>query len=323
MAIDWDNRRYFIVDLVNDIKNAVGNGVSAVGDTVGNIFNGVKESVDSVLHPIDTLLGSWGSDMLEGAMKIANKTTFDIPNIGIINTVTNVFVFATTTFAICIVLYKVIEAQIQASNGSGDPLVANIVQRLFYSSIALATLPWAMNFFIKNIVSPLGEYVIGQVVKNLDSVAIGERIRTFLVSTFFSGGISAVVLFVFVIFFAFSIAKYFISICVFYADFLVLTMLTPLVALSLLTDEQNYFQIWVKELLSEALTMLIKMILYLAMISLMVAEKYTFTNFMLMIGCGCVIIKTPSALQNMWYSTKVSKGGGMGNIAMLSNFFRK
>lgn len=87
MAIDWDNRRYFIVDLVNDIKNAVGNGVSAVGDTVGNIFNGVKESVDSVLHPIDTLLGSWGSDMLEGAMKIANKTTFDIPNIGIIGSV--------------------------------------------------------------------------------------------------------------------------------------------------------------------------------------------------------------------------------------------
>ena|SRR5574337_683311 len=323
MAIDWDNRRYFIVDLVNDIKNAVGNGVSAVGDTVGNIFNGVKESVDSVLHPIDTLLGSWGSDMLEGAMKIANKTTFDIPNIGIINTVTNVFVFATTTFAICIVLYKVIEAQIQASNGSGDALTANIVQKLFYSSIALATLPWAMNFFIKNIVSPLGEYVINQVAKDLNVQTIGERLRSFLVSSFFTGGVSAVVLFVFVIFFAFSIAKYFISICVFYADFLVLTMLTPLVALSLLTDEQNYFQIWVKELLSEALTMLIKMILYLAMISLMVAEKYTFTNFMLMIGCGLLIIKTPSALQNMWYSTKVSKGGGMGNIAMLSNFFRK
>ena len=318
MAIDWDNRRYFIVDLVNDIKNAVGNGVSAVGDTVGNIFNGVKESVDSVLHPIDTLLGSWGSDMLEGAMKIANKTTFDIPNIGIINTVTNVFVFATTTFAICIVLYKVIEAQIQASNGSGDALTANIVQKLFYSSIALATLPWAMNFFIKNIVSPLGEYVINQVAKDLNVQTIGERLRSFLVSSFFTGGVSAVVLFVFVIFFAFSIAKYFISICVFYADFLVLTMLTPLVALSLLTDEQNYFQIWVKELLSEALTMLIKMILYLAMISLMVAEKYTFTNFMLMIGCGLLIIKTPSALQNMWYSTKVSKGGGLGNLAMMS-----
>ncbi|MBQ7617189.1 hypothetical protein IJS64_04415, partial [bacterium] len=235
-----------------------------------------------------------------------------------INTVTNVFVFATTTFAICIVLYKVIEAQIQASNGSGDALTANIVQKLFYSSIALATLPWAMNFFIKNIVSPLGEYVINQVAKDLNVQTIGERLRSFLVSSFFTGGVSAVVLFVFVIFFAFSIAKYFISICVFYADFLVLTMLTPLVALSLLTDEQNYFQIWVKELLSEALTMLIKMILYLAMISLMVAEKYTLANFMAMIGCGLLIIKTPSALQNMWYSTKVSKGGGLGNLAMMS-----
>ena len=308
------------------IDSAVQTGKDALnsaGDAIGGIFDGVKDSVDSVLHPIDTLLGNWGSDLLEASMKIANKTTFDIPNIGIINTVTNVFVFATTTFAICIVLYKVIEAQIQASNGSGDALTANIVQKLFYSSIALATLPWAMNFFIKNIVSPLGEYVINQVAKDLNVQTIGERLRSFLVSSFFTGGVSAVVLFVFVIFFAFSIAKYFISICVFYADFLVLTMLTPLVALSLLTDEQNYFQIWVKELLSEALTMLIKMILYLAMISLMVAEKYTLANFMAMIGCGLLIIKTPSALQNMWYSTKVSKGGGMGNIAMLSNFFRK
>ena len=304
-----------LIDKASQLASDVGD---KIGDTVSGIFDGVKDSVDSVLHPIDTLLGNWGSDLLEASMKIANKTTFDIPNIGIINTVTNVFVFATTTFAICIVLYKVIEAQIQASNGSGDALTANIVQKLFYSSIALATLPWAMNFFIKNIVSPLGEYVINQVAKDLNVQTIGERLRSFLVSSFFTGGVSAVVLFAFVIFFAFSIAKYFISICVFYADFLVLTMLTPLVALSLLTDEQNYFQIWVKELLSEALTMLIKMILYLAMISLMVAEKYTLANFMAMIGCGLLIIKTPSALQNMWYSTKVSKGGGLGNLAMMS-----
>ncbi|MDW8493109.1 hypothetical protein SBO76_13105 [Enterococcus lactis] len=41
---------------------------------------------------------------------------------------------------------------------------------------------------------------------------------------------------------------------------------------------------------------------------------------MLMVGCGLLIIKTPSALQNMWYSTKVSKGGGLGNLAMMAMF---
>ncbi|OTN83919.1 conjugal transfer protein TrbL family protein [Enterococcus faecium] len=308
------------MDLIDKAKDFASDAGEKIGDTFSGIFEGVKETADSVLHPIDTLLGNWGSDLLEGSMKIANKTTFDIPNIQLISTITNVFVFATTTFAICIVMYKVLEAQIQASNGSPDALTANIVQRLFYSSIALAVLPWAMNFFIKKIVAPIGEYVIQEVAKDLDVEVIGERIRTFLTSTFFSGGVSAIVLFVFVIFFAFSIAKYFIAICVFYADFLVLTMLTPLVALSLLTDEQNYFQIWIKELLSEALTMLIKLILYLVMISLMVAEKYSLPNFMVMIGCGLLIIKTPSALQNMWYSTKVSRGGGLSNLALMAMF---
>lgn len=139
------------MDVIDQIKETGSDILSSAGDAISGIFEGVKESVDSVLHPIDTLLGNWGSDLLEASMKIANKTTFDIPNIQLISTITNVFVFATTTFAICIVLYKVIEAQIQASNGSGDALTANIVQKLFYSSIALATLPWAMNFLSKRL----------------------------------------------------------------------------------------------------------------------------------------------------------------------------
>ncbi|MDN6470295.1 MAG: hypothetical protein L0K26_10035, partial [Enterococcaceae bacterium] len=146
------------MDLIDKAGEVAGDVADKISDTVSGVFEGIKETTDSVLHPIDTLLGNWGSDLLEASMKIANKTTFDIPNIELISTITNVFVFATTTFAICIVLYKVIEAQIQASNGSGDALTANIVQKLFYSSIALATLPWAMNFFIKKIVAPIGEY---------------------------------------------------------------------------------------------------------------------------------------------------------------------
>ncbi|EMF0280669.1 hypothetical protein KI126_002751, partial [Enterococcus faecium] len=122
--------------------------VSDVKDKIGDIVNGVKESVDAVLHPIDTLLGSWGADLLEGALNLANKVTFDIPNISVISTVTNVFTVTTTTFAICIVLYKVIEAQIQASNGSGEALAAKVVERIIYSAAGLAILPWALKFFI-------------------------------------------------------------------------------------------------------------------------------------------------------------------------------
>lgn len=310
------------MDVIDDIKNTGSDVIVKIGEGVSNVVDGIKQSADSVLHPIDTLLGNWGHDLLEASMKFANKATFDIPNIDIVNTVTNVFVFATTTFAICVVIFKVLEAQIQASNGGGEPLTAKIVQRIFYSSIALAVMPWAMNFFIKKIVAPVGEYIIEQVSTKIDSEQFGERIRTFIATKILTNGISSIVFFVFLVFIAYSIAKYFIAICTFYADFLVLTMLTPLVALSLLTDEQNYFQIWIKELLSESLTMLIKLVLYLLMITLMLAKDYNLNNFMVMIGCGLLIIKTPSALQNMWYSTKVSKGGGFGNLAMMA-FLRK
>ncbi len=308
------------MDIIDQIKETGSNFIDSAGEVASNIFEGIKETTDAILNPIDTLLGSWGTDLLEGSMNIANKMTFEIPNIEFINTITNVFVFVTTTFAICIVLFKVVEAQIQASNGSGEAVTARIIQKLFYSSIGLAIMPWAMNYFIKKIVAPIGEYAIMSVVSQLDADVIGERLRNFLVTNFFSGGVSAIVLFIFVIFFAFSIAMYFIAICVFYADFLVLTMLTPLVALSLLTDDQNYYQIWLKEILSESLTMLIKLILYVVMVSLMISDSYTLANFMVMLGCGLLIVKTPSALQNMWYSTKVAKGGGISNLAMMAMF---
>lgn len=298
--------------------------INAAGDKLGDIVNGVKESVDAVLHPIDTLLGSWGSDLLEGALNLANKVTFDIPNISVISTITNVFTVTTTTFAICIVLYKVIEAQIQASNGSGEALAAKVVERIIYSAAGLAILPWALKFFITKIVTPLGEYVIQDVIKTIDIDTLGSKLTKTLISGFFTGGqLPAVILFILFVFFAYSIAKYFVSICVFYADFLVLTMLTPFVALSLLTDEQNYFSIWIKELLSQTVTMLVKLILYGVLLYLLLGEKITVGNFMVMIGCALLLIKTPSALQNMWYSTKVRQGGGMGMMHMAMNFFRK
>lgn len=311
-----------LLDKASDVLTDVGD---KIGETVGGVIDGVKETADAVLHPIDTLLGNWGRDLLEGGLKLANKATFDIPNIKYVATVTNVFMFATTTFAICIVLYKVIEAQIQASNGSNEPLVASIIQRLFYSAIALAVLPWAMSFFIRKIVAPLGEYVISEIATDMNAEKFGENIRNFLVTTILNGQIGAIVLFIVLVFFAVSAGRYFISICVFYADFMVLTMLTPLVALSLLTDEQNYFNIWVKELLSQSLTMLMKMILFSIMVSLMFTEKSNFTtaNFMVMLGCGALLIKTPSALQNMWYDTRRGGGGGGGKLATMFYLFKK
>ncbi|MCM6877253.1 hypothetical protein NE256_12965, partial [Enterococcus faecium] len=80
---------------IDDAIETGQNAIDSASEIVSGIFDGVRESVDSVLNPIDTLLGNWGSDLLEASMKIANKTTFDIPNIELISTITNVFVFAT------------------------------------------------------------------------------------------------------------------------------------------------------------------------------------------------------------------------------------
>lgn len=310
--------------VLDDIAEGAGNVLDWIGDGVDNVvewgsgvIDGISETVDAVLHPIDTLLGTWGTDMLEAAMKLANKLTFNVPNISQINTITTVFVVCTTTFSICICLYKVIEHQTRVMNGSEERPVSDMITKLIGSSVALAVMPWAMKFLLTDIAQPVGEYIISLVTKDVDVKIVGENIRNLIISQIF-GKAGMIVFFIFLVFFAYAIAKYFIALCVFYADWLVLTMLTPLVAMSLLTDENNYFSIWIKELLSQTLTMLVKLVLYLIMITILLGEKMGIPNFMVMVGCGLLLIKTPSALEHMWYNTKVGGGGGGGALSTMA-----
>ena len=61
------------MDLIYKAGEVAGDVADKISDTVSGVFEGIKETTDSVLHPIDSLLGSWGSDLLEASMKIAES----------------------------------------------------------------------------------------------------------------------------------------------------------------------------------------------------------------------------------------------------------
>ena len=58
------------MDVIDQIKDTGSDILSSAGEAISNVFEGVKESVDSVLHPIDTLLGNWGNTLSTLSFKI-------------------------------------------------------------------------------------------------------------------------------------------------------------------------------------------------------------------------------------------------------------
>ncbi|WP_423243086.1 hypothetical protein [Bacillus cereus] len=46
----------------------------------------------------------------------------------------------------------------------------------------------------------------------------------------------------------------------------------------------------------------------MAALSILINEDITFFNFLLLIGCCVLLIKSPSVLRNMWYSTGSGRG---------------
>ncbi|MGM0875884.1 MAG: conjugal transfer protein TrbL family protein [Bacillota bacterium] len=75
------------------------------------------------------------------------------------------------------------------------------------------------------------------------------------------------------------------SIAIFHADIMILYLLSPLVCLSVVADDNEYLDVWWRELLSQIVTMLVKIFLFVAALSILINENITFFNFLLLIGC--------------------------------------
>lgn len=91
--------------------------------------------------------------------------------------------------------------------------------------------------------------------------------------------------------------------------------------MSVIADDNDYLGICWRELLSQIVTILAKIFLFVVALSILINETITFLNFLLLMGCCILLIKSPSVLRNMWYSSGSGRGmmGAMGGATKLAN----
>ncbi|WP_375709774.1 conjugal transfer protein TrbL family protein [Mesobacillus foraminis] len=231
------------------------------------------------------------------------------------STVNDFLLALTSTIAVTIVLYKIVE--VMSRNAAGDavaygPVIVNTLK----SALLLPAMPFIQKILLEQVAYNMGNWMIGE-----GSKVSKEKIEAMLAprnfeALYFQGAALLILLAVFAVAFI----AFLFSVAVFHADVMFLYLLSPLACVSVIADDNEYLGVWWRELLSQIVTILSKIFLFVAALSILINENITFLSFLLLMGCCILLIKSPSVIRSMWYSTGSGRGmiGAVGGTTKMA-----
>ncbi|WP_148359487.1 conjugal transfer protein TrbL family protein [Peribacillus simplex] len=255
-------------------------------------------------------------DFIEWALLMCNDLLLkENAEIQFFSSVNNFLLALTSTIAVTIVLYKIIE--VMSRNAAGDavaygPVIVNTLK----SALLIPAMPFIQKVLLEEVAYNMGNWMI----KSGSRVSKG-KIETMLDPNNFSTlHFQGAALLILLAVLALAFIAFLFSVAIFHADVMFLYLLSPLACVSVIADDNEYLGVWWRELLSLIVTILSKIFLFVIALSILINENLTFLNFLLLMGCCILLIKSPSVLRNMWYSSGSGRGmmGAMGGTTKLA-----
>ncbi|MEE3956129.1 conjugal transfer protein TrbL family protein [Peribacillus frigoritolerans] len=255
-------------------------------------------------------------DFIEWALLMCNDLLLkQNAEVEFFSSVNNFLLALTSTIAVTIVLYKIIE--VMSRNAAGDavtygPVIVNTLK----SALLIPAMPFIQKILLEEVAYNMGNWMIGE-----GSKVSKEKIEDMLVpSNFAALHFHGAALLILLAVFALAFIAFLFSVAIFHADVMFLYLLSPLACVSVIADDNEYLGVWWRELLSLIVTILSKIFLFVIALSILINENLTFLNFLLLMGCCILLIKSPSVLRNMWYSSGSGRGmmGAMGGTTKLA-----
>ncbi|GAF66442.1 ABC transporter ATP-binding protein [Bacillus sp. TS-2] len=264
---------------------------------------------------IEETINEWVEQFIKWILTLINELVFKVPTSNFANNVMDFLGWFTGICAVVLALYKIIEYIVNTQNGTQEYPLDEIFLRVIKSAGALLVLPWIIKLILTRIAYPISEYFAAA-----GSDFEGAGAMTLIKATIAGGALAAtsgIVVIAVLIFFLVVFLMFLYSVCVFYVDYLILNVLVGPVALSMIADDNNYFQVWWREFLSQITSILVKLFLFTLVINTLFADG----NIFIAIGAGALIIKSPSVLKNMWYGSGGARAAsrGAGAAAQMSS----
>lgn len=221
-----------------------------------------------------------------------------------------------TLIAICIVVYKLIEGMKRTAEGDGDSPGYYISQSVA-SGLLVAVLPWLVTVMTNISYALAGQFIADgsnsflTTIEDWKDVTQAENelgeIIPFLVGGVGSAVVITVLFMAMLLIFAIVFIFQFVQRI---ADLIILQLLAPVVAVSVLADENNFVPVWWRELLAISVQLPLQVATFYTGVNFLFSPGVEVPDFLIGVGFLIITIKSPSFIRSMVYST------GSGRAAM-------
>lgn len=256
---------------------------------------------DKVMNMIE----EWLNDLLTAVFKFLAEVLFNHEALsGLFLDVYRIFAVFGGVLLVAIVLFRILNAMLnEATNNESN--IAEIIVSALKASVMVFLLPIILYFVVKEILYPLMEYMFVEIAGSSSDIITNSIESSMVVDVFGSGtmAITLLLLFLVVVFIVFTF-----KICVYHVDLIILEIFSVFAAITIATENYDFSEVWWREFLSQIVSIVTQVLLMAAIVQLL-ANFNSWYDFMLIIGCGVLIIRGPSVLRSMWYSSGGAKGG--------------
>lgn len=251
------------------------------------------------------MFNEWLKDLLESIFGFLAKALFSHEDLGgFFSTFVGVFTVFGSSLMLAIVLFRIINAILTEAN-FGDANVADIIISTVKASAMIAVFPAILYLVHKQIVQPLGEYFFATVADGTaDIVTNIVENETTISGVFTPGSFSMLLLFAFLVI---VFVVYTFKICVYHADLIILEIMSVGAAISIATEKYDFSEVWWREFLSQIVSIIVQTLMIAGIVQIL-SDFDSWYDFMLLVGLGVLIIRGPSALRSMWYSSGAGRG---------------
>jgi len=262
----------------------------------------------------------WIISAIEMAVEFLQNTLFNYDGLaGIALDAYNLFVFLGGLLLVTLAMGKVIQQLISEAEGSQEADIWFTIVNSFKAGGLIVFMPFIISITMNGIVQPISSYFIGE-MGNLTVDNLQGFIESDTLPAVFNAGLNQVVLILFllvvIIVFAF---KMFVA----QAQILVLEILSPLCAISVITEEFDFLNNWWRDLLSHTLTIVVltlSMALFTEALSM--DTDMLWGKLPLIIGAGALVLTGPSLLKSLWFSSGVGRAGGGATRSLMYKIMR-
>ena len=263
--------------------------------------------MDTIGEKVLTMFTEWLQDLVDIFVNFLQHILFNYDGLGgYALKAYNLFVFFGGIMLVAVCLGKVITQLLSEAEGSQE---ANIWWTLVQSVKAgglLVLMPLVISLSMNYVVKPFGTYFIenmGVISKNqIENMIDSDSFVEIFDSTM---GVFLVWLFVLIV-----ICFFVIKIVITTAQLTMDEIISPLCAISIVTDNYNFMDNWWRDILSHVVTLITLCLSMLLFTEALAIEGNTlWTKLPAMIGAGALVVSGPSIVKSIWYSSGAGRSG--------------